>query len=203
MFSPEPKSPRSKGFTLIELLTVIAVIAVLVGLLFPAAAAVKDAARKAKAKNDVIQLVNAIRAYYTEYGRYPLPGGEAGQDIVYSGGQNSNAVLCNILRAVSDNDPLNPRRIVFLEVPPVKNPASPKGGVAQDGMFFDPWGNGYVVFVDGDYDHSLETILSKFYSGENRWLRSGVAAVSLGRDGKWGNEGDGKLEGSDDVVSWQ
>ncbi len=203
MFSPEPKPPGSEGFTLIELLTVIAVIAVLIGLLFPAAAAVKDAARKAKAKSDIVQLVNATRAYYTEYGKYPLPAGEAIQDIVYSGGKNSNADLCNILRAVSEEDQLNPRRIVFLEVPPARNSSRPKSGVAKGGAFFDPWGNEYVVFVDGDYDHSLDKILGLFYSGGDHSLRSGVAAVSLGKDGNWGTGGDGRLEGSDDVVSWQ
>ncbi|HEX5175388.1 MAG TPA: type II secretion system protein, partial [Chthoniobacteraceae bacterium] len=47
----------SFGFTLIELLTVIAIIAILMGLLFPAVNAVKENAKKVQAKNDVTQIV--------------------------------------------------------------------------------------------------------------------------------------------------
>jgi prepilin-type N-terminal cleavage/methylation domain-containing protein len=203
MPSPDSQPSWSEGFTLIELLTVIAIVSVLIGLLFPATAAVRDVARKAKAKNDLVQLVTATRAYYSEYGRYPSPSAEAGRDSVFSGGEASNADLCNILRAVADDDQLNPRQIIFLEAPPAKKSGNSRGGIGKDGTFFDPWGNEYVVFVDSDYDHSLTKILGRFYSGEDVSLRVGVAAVSPGKDGKWGTNGNGKLEGSDDVVSWQ
>src|SRR5439155_9489011 len=64
---------RSRGaFTLIELLVVIAIIAILVGLLFPAFQAVQNQARKTQAKNDLTQIVNAVNAFYTEYGKYPV-----------------------------------------------------------------------------------------------------------------------------------
>src|SRR5437016_6511712 len=61
-----------RGFTLIELLVVIAIIAILIGLLFPAFSAVQNQAKRTQAKNDVTQIVNAVNAYYTEYGQYPL-----------------------------------------------------------------------------------------------------------------------------------
>src|SRR6184192_3089348 len=64
---------RSRGaFTLIELLVVIAIIAILIGLLFPAFSAVQNQAKRTQAKNDLTQIVNAVNAYYTEYGQYPL-----------------------------------------------------------------------------------------------------------------------------------
>src|SRR5947207_9326970 len=67
------KSPgRSSAFTLIELLVVIAIIAILIGLLFPAFRAVQDQAKKTQAKNDLTQIVNAVNAFYTEYGKYPV-----------------------------------------------------------------------------------------------------------------------------------
>src|SRR5213082_491719 len=61
-----------RAFTLIELLVVIAIIAVLIGLLFPAFRAVQDQAKRTQAKNDLTQIVNAVNAFYTDYGRYPL-----------------------------------------------------------------------------------------------------------------------------------
>src|SRR5256885_1765254 len=65
--------PRhARAFTLIELLVVIAIIAILVGLLFPAFKAVQSQAKRTQAKNDLTQIVTAVNAYYTEYGKYPL-----------------------------------------------------------------------------------------------------------------------------------
>ena len=63
---------HARAFTLIELLVVIAIIAILVGLLFPAFKAVQNQARQTQAKNDLTQIVNAVNAFYTEYGKYPL-----------------------------------------------------------------------------------------------------------------------------------
>src|SRR5215468_6047363 len=65
-------STRPSAFTLIELLVVIGIIAILVGLLFPAFKAVQNQARSTQAKNDLTQIVNAVNAFYTDYGRYPV-----------------------------------------------------------------------------------------------------------------------------------
>src|SRR5438045_8782381 len=66
------RQPDACAFTLIELLVVIAIIAILIGLLFPAFRAVQNQARQTQAKNDLTQIVNAVNAYYTDYGKYPL-----------------------------------------------------------------------------------------------------------------------------------
>ncbi len=63
---------HANAFTLIELLVVIAIIAILVGLLFPAFKAVQNQARQTQAKNDLTQIVNAVNAFYTDYGKYPM-----------------------------------------------------------------------------------------------------------------------------------
>src|SRR5215467_14895342 len=76
---------RQRAFTLIELLVVIAIIAILVGLLFPAFKAVQNQARSTQAKNDLTQIVNAVNAFYTDYGKYPVPStASAGTDIVFT-----------------------------------------------------------------------------------------------------------------------
>src|SRR5436305_15271593 len=68
------RSHQVRAFTLIELLVVIAIIAILIGLLFPAFRAVQNQARQTQAKNDLTQIVDAVNAYYTDYGKYPISG---------------------------------------------------------------------------------------------------------------------------------
>src|SRR6266446_4747028 len=96
------KNSRNAGaFTLIELLVVIAIIAILIGLLFPAFSAVQNQARRTQAKNDLTQIVTAVNAYYTEYGKYPLPS-TATLDYIYGpGGAATNDDLFYALRAVA------------------------------------------------------------------------------------------------------
>ena len=54
-----PPATRNPAFTVIEFLAVVAIIAILVGLLFPAFKAVQNQARQTHAKNDLTQIVNA------------------------------------------------------------------------------------------------------------------------------------------------
>lgn len=183
MLTRFPSSKRFGAFTLIELLTVIAIIAVLMGLLFPALSGVKDSARKVQAKNDATQITNAVKAYYAEYGRYPLEN--PGQDVSF--GADNNKVM-NPLRAKSpEGDTLNPRKIAFMEIPPAKDMAVPKSGYGNDGTFYDPWGRPYQVKIDGNYDNNLSEPGSSGGGGRGGGagtvLTTGVLVWSLGKDG--------------------
>jgi len=223
------KSPgRNSAFTLIELLVVIAIIAILIGLLFPAFRAVQDQAKRTQAKNDLTQIVNAVNAYYTDYGRYPLPTGTTG-DFIYGPAGNSNppsnSELFYTLRGVNAgtmnlNNAANPRIIVFISPPAVKNPANPRSGIATQtatincfsvaiGDFVDPWGTPYNVEIDGNYDNQITT---NPYGNNNgagpQPLTIGVIAWSLGSDGVLGTKttgctGNNIYTSSDDVISWQ
>ncbi len=125
-------SPR--GFTLIELLVVITVIAILMGLLFPAFKGVQDQAKQTQAKNDLTQVVTAVNAFYTEYGRYPVPGSPGGPDYFIFDSNSQN--LMDVLRAdglswdSSTGENLNPKRIVFFSPPYAKDPTNPRSGIA-------------------------------------------------------------------------
>jgi prepilin-type N-terminal cleavage/methylation domain-containing protein len=200
-------SRQLTSFTLIELLVVIAIIALLVGLAFPAFQGVQNQARKAQARSDLAQIVTAVTAYYAEYGKYPLtPGTPA--DTTW-GATTSNAQLFNELRSVGAVQ--NPRGIVFLSPPDVKEANNPRAGIGTAsttmGQYFDPWGKPYLVRVDTDYDNQVGNPYSQ-NAGSAPSLRNGVIAWSLGKDTLSQtisaapadkNAGTNK----DDVISWQ
>src|SRR3984893_7827576 len=110
---------RGGAFTLIELLVVISIIIVLMGLLFPAFRGVQDQAKKTQAKNDLTQIVTAVNAFYTEYGKYPTNAAADASATYGSGGVNTNDVLFSELRGTSNA--LNTRQIVFISPPDAKD----------------------------------------------------------------------------------
>jgi len=206
-----------RAFTLIELLVVIAIIIILAGLLFPALRGAQEQARRTQAKNDLTQIVTAINAYYTEYGKYPLAASDGAVDTVF-GSALTNNNLFDVLRATglgrdtvnpadtSGNINLNLRRIVFISPPDAKDPANPRSGIgitgtgapAPLGQFWDPWGRPYNVEIDGNYNNQIETNPYSANAGASP-LRLGVIAWSLGSDGVQGTD----FKVSDDVISWQ
>lgn len=120
---------------------------------------------------------------------------------------------------------MNPKAISFLEIGSVKDPTNPKSGVATQavtnsrgdkinaGAFVDPWGNQYVVFVDANYDGTITSNgIGSPGGGGPYWfyypytgtgeIRVSAGACSIGKDGKWGTNGNGMAKGSDDVITW-
>ena len=87
----------------------------------------------------------------------------------------------------------NTRQIVFISPPDVKNSASPRsgigtttGGTPNIGQYFDPWGNNYVVRIDGGYNNQLANPYTADTVLEPEHSTIGVIAWSVGSDGKSG-----------------
>jgi len=195
-----------RAFTLIELLVVIAIITILAGLLFAGLRGAQEQARRTQAKNDLAQIVSAVNAFYTEYGKYPL----VAADTIYGPGGTANNVLFNELRATSATQ--NPRGIVFISPPDAKDQTNSRSGIkTSDGQWYDPWGTAYNVEIDGNYDNGIANPYGAQAVGGagSDPIRLGVISWSRGTDGLLGTNGDNVYKNpatgaqSDDVISWQ
>ena len=197
-------SLRVFAFTLIELLVVILIVAVLMGLAFPVFQGVMNSAKKTQARNDLTQIVIAVNAFHTEYGKYPTTANS--EATATSGPANSNRALFDELRGISSA--LNTRQVVFLSPPEAKDAINPRSGVAGAtspgaGQFFDPWGTAYSIRIDWDYDNQVPNPYTGDTGAGSTTLRSGVIAWSLGKDQRGGTGSKASTDARDDVISWQ
>ena len=190
------KSPHSRGFTLIELLVVITIIGILVGIAVPVGNKVLENTRKVRVQATIKDLQVAIKGYQTEYTRYPVKQA-GGQDATLMT-DDSNSLVSLLLG--ENKEDLNPREIVFIELPMAKNNAG--GLVGDEGAYAlnDGWGEPYTVVLDTDYDNRIENPDvsnedSKISGEAPARLPMGVAISSKGKDKKESTK--------DDVVSWR
>jgi prepilin-type N-terminal cleavage/methylation domain-containing protein len=195
---------RATAFTLIELLVVILIIAVLIGLAFPTFQGVQNSARRTQAKNDLVQIVTAVNAFYTEYGRYPTA---ETTDVAYGpDGADGNDVVLNELRAIG-TPTLNTRKIQFISPPDAKDQTNPRGGIkTADGEWYDVWGITYAIKIDANYDNGVANPYSTGAGATT--ISQGVIAWSFGKDkastslpGPAADKSAGTAK--DDVISWQ
>jgi prepilin-type N-terminal cleavage/methylation domain-containing protein len=126
----------SRGFTLIEILVVIAIIAILAGLLFKALPNVTESGRRQKAMADAQLLAQAVKSYRATYGKWP---GQTQGDTDRTCDGEAHGPLLDALTN-------NPRGLVLLEAP---------DRLIADGRLTDPWGRAYLVAMDDDNDGRL------------------------------------------------
>jgi prepilin-type N-terminal cleavage/methylation domain-containing protein len=186
-------SRRRRGFTLIELLVVIAIIAVLAAAGFGAALIGINKAKKTKGIATASAIEQAVNAFYDTYGRLPDPSNSASQDETIDTKQQQGVDLITILMGKETDSPLqNDKKIKFLEVNEGKGG---KGGLIYntngtiDGLF-DPWGNGFKVVLDFDYDEEIEAPAESMPQNATDRIKRGrrVLVYSLGIDEQGGSE---------------
>ena len=227
------RQPPVAAFTLIELLTVIAIIAILMGLLFPALSGAKEQARRAAASTAVRNIVGASKSYYNDYGKFPpVQGalvGNVNANGYYAYGDTSAGgcsvtndqlfdILRSINRGVNNGFAMNKRQQKYFEMGKAKDPKNPRDGFVDgneftknQGQLMDPWGGQYCIILDAADAETID--ISKFYSdlsGSQGVLRVSAAVFSMGKDNERGGKGykgqfrkSGSGETPDDVVSWQ
>ena len=71
MNKPQTPSPRARGFTLLELMVVIVIIGVLAALIAPKVLEKVGTAKVTAAKSDISNIMNALKMYKLDNGRYP------------------------------------------------------------------------------------------------------------------------------------
>ncbi|MEO6787405.1 MAG: type II secretion system protein [Chthoniobacteraceae bacterium] len=227
------QKPQAAAFTLIELLTVIAIIAILMGLLFPALSGAKEQARRADAGVALRNIVAACKSYQTDYGKFPpvsaaLVGdvntggyyayGDTGEGKCAKTNDNLFDILRSIGRGVNNNNAMNKRQQKYIEGKVANDKKNPRNGFCDGtdfttnaGQYMDPWGAQYCIVLDAADNGTID--MSTFYSdltGTQGLLRVSAAGFSMGKDNKRGGKGYyGQLrkansnEAPDDIVSWQ
>ena len=190
-----PPSRRARGFTLVELLVVIAIIAVLAAAGFAAGNAAIQKAKKVTALASATAIESAVNNFFTEYGSMPKDG--TSDTKVKT---DTDVTLITVLLGLegSGSNILNTRGVKFLSV---KEGKANKGGLIYNTNgtsvkgLYDPWGGGYTVMLDLDFDEKLNPQPT---GGGGATLNG--RRVAVWTDGADGVKGGGKS--ADDVKTW-
>lgn len=178
----------SRAFTLIELLTVIAIIAVLAGIVIGVGKRASESGKIARTKAELAALSTALESYKRQYGDYPRTGAAANrvifeedvEDVVAP--DDGHGILFNalagkrapnVLLSVMDGRALVDFALFTLAVP---NALPEMGNTTQHAnAFLDPWGRRYVYY----------------YKTNTNWSNPSYVLYSVGPDGdKASNDAD-------------
>ncbi|NLB65668.1 MAG: prepilin-type N-terminal cleavage/methylation domain-containing protein [Lentisphaerae bacterium] len=145
------------GFTLIEMLIVVAIIGLLAAILVPTIMGAVKKANYARAMTEITALEGALKGYFQEYGRMPVPpGGMGGKDVMYSGADQAAVVNALIGRDTSRNA----KDMVFLDLHPrsfnVKTLNEMYNRLDAGQPYCDPWGTPYRILMDMDFDDRIQ-----------------------------------------------
>jgi hypothetical protein len=170
-------------------------------LAYPALNAVKECGPRSRgsAKNNIMGLVTALKAYRSEYGHLPHTGN--GTFLV----ESAQARLLKTLQAQDLTD--NPRGIAFFEARIAtrrqlgwEREKFYSGGISPEtGVLLDDWGRPYRIQLAP----TGSEVNRSPYSDDHE-VHAPVIVWSVGKDGVQGSPGrENTFDGSDDVVSWR
>ena len=201
---------KKQHFSLVELLTVIAVIAILAGILIPTVGAVKESGRATQALTEAKGIHLAIKSFQNDHKYLPSKDASGGSsnDIVYWGSDAADTPAANDSVRITENAALNASYLNFFDTicyvdhtDITKTPASssnaktfnkktkkylnaPNSYIGASNSttagYRDPWGRPYIIYLDTNYDGKIEGIAAKFGATGNQ-VNDTVAVVSLGK----------------------
>ncbi len=173
-----------RAFTMIELLIVIAIIAILAGLLLPAVIGGIKKAEITQAQTEVKLIAAAMNAYRADYGKWPAENlarststaaywDYADLIAVLRGSNFDGTVMEQMGLSGNQWNNQNPKRRVYLQISDksmatnvtgTTTPSKYSGTIAANGYPYyavagelsDPWGNRYVVLPDWDMDGEIK-----------------------------------------------
>lgn len=174
------------GFTLIELIVVIAILAALAGISYPAIMSTQNSARISASSKTCMDIVSGFASFKQDYnGILPIYTREAkpnrDDQIYLSTLPGKNAGMLGILTGYEEEgeEKLNRNSQAYLNPNKVENPRDGLYGETPDELgLYDPWGNPYYIVVCEMDDGCIDPFTNK------RRRRENCLVYGLGPDGE-------------------
>lgn len=174
----DPSSPQ-RAFTLLELLAVIAIIALLTGIVIGVGRRASESGKIARAKAELAVISAALESYKRQYGDYPQAGAtNFALPTTELNEGHANVRLYNALTGYYGPrlNELAPRGRAFIELARFSTETAAAGMAtalstgSERNALLDPWGNRYVYYYRSN-------------AGANAWQNPSYVLYSVGPDG--------------------
>lgn len=173
------------GFTLLELIVVIAILATLAGISYPAIMGVQENARIASSSKTCVDIVAGVTNFKQDHNGimpyYPNDAKPDRKDQIYLATQaGKDAGMVSILTGYEEGDvKLNLNNEAYMKPNKAEEPRDGIYGESADELsLFDPWGKPYYVVLSESLDGCIDPFTEK------RIRREHCLVYGLGPDGE-------------------